>query len=307
MIELSAAYYYRKITSMRLNIKIHNYLLLFALIGAAIPTGLVQAEDLPDSAYVSGFYGRAQSYNLSCEARSAADLAGFWDVSVSEDEILDLLGSSDNPNKGFVGYKNDYWGSIPPSSYGVHADPIADALQDLGLKAHSEFGISMDDLEQQIADGQPVIVWVIGAMWNGTPLRIEFKDKEQGMVAAYEHTVVLTGYSEDIVQVFDPYYGSYQTYYRSAFENSWAVLGNMAVTVTGLKSEDEAAVETDDQSDGPESLVQDANNENMYVVQPGDYLIELGKRFGVDWRWLVEINQLPYPWTLFPGQVIRIK
>ena len=172
--------------------------------------------------------------------RSAADVAGFWGITISEDAFFDLLPVSDNPNKGFVGYRNDYWGNIPPASYGVHAEPIAKVLRDLGLKAHAEEGIQVDDVKSEIAAGHPVIVWIIGQMWQGYASRIEFKDGEQGLVAAHEHTMVVTGYGEGTIQLFNPYTGSYESYSQDAFETSWEVLGNMAVTVTGTKDGKEA-------------------------------------------------------------------
>ncbi len=282
-------------------------IVVIALLSAFIPSGIVFAEELPESAYISNFTGRAQSYNLSCEVRSAADVAGFWGVGVSEEAFFDLLPESDNPNKGFVGYRNDYWGNIPPASYGVHAEPVAKVLRELGLKAHAEVDISLDDIRSEIAAGRPVIVWVIGEMWSGYANRIEFKDGEQGLVAAHEHTMVVTGYSEESIQVFNPYYGAYASYSLDAFKASWAVLENMAVTVTGTKDGDEEPSTAAESATPPPTPADWPSDAVIYTVQPGDYLIELGKRNGVDWRWLVEINQIPYPWTLFPGQQIRVK
>ncbi len=289
-------------------------LLLFSLIFSLIPRQFVNAdEELPESAYISGYYGYRQYYNLSCEARAAADVASFWGVTITEDEILDAMPSSDNPNKGFVGKRNDYWGNIPPLSYGVHAGPVAAVLQDAGLDAVARTDMTYDEVRAQIADGNPVIVWVIGKMWTGTTQRIEFSDKEQGIVAANEHTMVILGYDKTTVQVFDPSSGAYTNYWTDGFLASWAVLGNMAITVTGMKSEDASAVSTATLTDEPEPEGTPAPEgtpvpeENIYIVQTGDYLIELGKRFNVDWRYLVEINKLPYPWTLFPGDKIRIK
>jgi uncharacterized protein YvpB len=277
-------------------------LLIFSILA---PSSQVLAEDIPDSAYIDNFYGSAQYYNLSCEVRSAADVAGFWGITISEDAFFDLLPVSDNPNKGFVGYRNDYWGNIPPASYGVHAEPIAKVLRDLGLKAHAEEGIEVDDVKSEIAAGHPVIVWIIGQMWQGYASRIEFKDGEQGLVAAHEHTMVVTGYGEGTIQLFNPYTGSYESYSQDAFETSWEVLGNMAVTVTGTKDGKEA--ETTPEATATATPANWPSDAVIYTVQQGDYLIELGKRYGVDWRWLVEINQIPYPWTLFPGQQIRVK
>jgi len=43
-----------------------------------------------------------------------------------------------------------------------------------------------------------------------------------------------------------------------------------------------------------------------YVVQSGDYLTALAQRLGVDWRTLVEINNIPSPYTIYPGEVLKL-
>ena len=139
-------------------------------------------------------------------------------------------------------------------------------------------------------------------MWNGTADRIELKDQEQVEVAAYEHTMILTGYSPDVVQVFDPYYGVYEIFPLAAFERSWSVLGRMAITVNGYKD----SSETDDQNSEEAQPQATPVTPDTYTVQKGDYLIALANEFGVDWRWLVEINHIPYPWTIYPGQQLRM-
>jgi uncharacterized protein YvpB len=280
---------------------------LLFVIGFILPMQPVTADSIPDSAFISGFVGHAQGHSLSCEARSAADLADFWGVSISENDFLSQLPFSKNPDKGFVGRYDDYWGNIPPRSYGVHAAPIAAELKDLGLQAKALDDASMDDLRDQLAAGHPVIVWVIGQMWNGTADTIQLADSDIIRVAAFEHTMVLTGYTPDQVQVFDPYTGSYEVFGLDYFLASWSVLGNMAVTVDGMdtadaQSADQTAANTPDQTD---TTGQD--HPATYTVQKDEYLIELGERFGIDWRWLVQINNIPYPWTIYPGQVLQLK
>ena len=137
----------------------------------------VQAKDIPRQAYISGVIGHAQQYTLSCEARSAADWAAFWGVNIAETEFLERLPRSDNPNEGFVGYPNDAWGNIPPASYGVHADPIAAILRSYGLDAHAGHDLSWDEVREQVADGHPVIVWVIGQIWAGTASQYETQER----------------------------------------------------------------------------------------------------------------------------------
>jgi lipoprotein NlpD len=49
------------------------------------------------------------------------------------------------------------------------------------------------------------------------------------------------------------------------------------------------------------------NEPSTYMVQRGDYLIDLARKFGVDWQGLVELNSIPYPYTIYPGQVLRLR
>jgi uncharacterized protein YvpB len=249
-----------------------------------------QGNSLPDSSYVSGVNGHAQGYSLSCESRSAADLAAFWGVSFSESEFLQALPRADNPENGFVGNPNDAWGRIPPSGYGVHAGPVADTLREFGLEADAHNNLTWDDLRGEIEAGHPVIVWVIGQMWGGKAIEYEAPDGSSSVVAAFEHTMILVGYSPESVQVVDAYTGQYQTYPLNTFLKSWAVLGNMAVFSTrDTPSNNTPATE--------------AHGET-HTVQQGEYLVALADRFGTTWQELVELNSIAYPYTIFPGQVL---
>jgi LysM repeat protein len=264
-------------------------MLLTSLLAADFSTA--RGDSLPDSAYVSGFIGHPQSYAISCESRSAVDLAAFWGVSIGETEFLHTMPSSDDPEVGFVGNPNDPWGRIPPLGYGVHAGPVAKTLRDFGLKAEAYKDLSWDNLREEIRAGRPVIVWVIGGMWAGTPVDYKAEDGSTTRVAAFEHTMILTGYSSSSVQVVDAYTGQYQYYLESAFLKSWAVLGNMAVFSEGVDHQ---------QSNLPQV------HGDTYTVQRGDYVIALARQFGIDWRELVDLNSLPYPYTIYPGQVLQL-
>ena len=110
-----------------------RFLLIVALVTLLIlmDVSTAQGNSLPDSAYISGLTGHAQGYSLSCESRSAADVAAFWGVNIGETEFLQALPHADNPEKGFVGNPNEAWGYLPPHGYGVHATPVAETLQEL--------------------------------------------------------------------------------------------------------------------------------------------------------------------------------
>jgi len=192
-----------------------------------LPTSL-PVDGIPSSADISGVIGYAQNHNLSCESRSAVDWARFYGVSISEADFLAQLPKSDNPEIGFVGSVDGVFGQIPPNSYGVHASPVASVLRGYGLDATARKGYSFDDLKRQIADGDPVIVWVIGNVWTGYPVSYTTSDGDTVTVAHNEHTAIVVGYDEYGVTLVDNQYVYWRS--NSAFLDSWSVLGNMAIT-----------------------------------------------------------------------------
>jgi uncharacterized protein YvpB len=276
----------------------HHWHHVILWISLALTLGLVQAaraDSPPDSASVSGVVGHPQSHSLSCEARSAVDWMAFWGIGASEDDFLSQLPRSDNPDLGFVGQVDDVWGSLPPRSYGVHAEPVAALLREYGLEAEARQGLSWDDLRGEIAAGRPVIVWVIGQMWPGTPRSYTDEEGHNTIVASFEHTMLLTGYDESYVYVVDAFSGLSLVYGLQAFLDSWSVLGNMAIT--GQTSGSEAV-------EAPQNETTYAGV--TYTVQRGDYLTALAERFGTTWQELAAANNIRYPYIIYPGQVLSV-
>ena len=142
-------------------------------------------------------------------------------------DFQNSLPYTDNPNTGFVGSPSGLTGQIPPASYGVHAAPVAALLRSYGLNATSLTGMSWDDLRREISARKPVIAWVIGHNWTGSAYSYTASDGETLLVAPYEHTVIVLGYTQYTVSVLD---GS--TIYTPDLEQflaSWSVLNYMAV------------------------------------------------------------------------------
>ena len=181
-----------------------------------------------DSVVLDNISGAGQSHSLSCESRSAVDWAGYFGVSLSEDTFLNHLPSSDDPDSGFVGDPDDAAGYIPPNSYGVHANPVANLLNAYGLNARAVHGYSFDSIRDQIDEGNPVIVWVYGHVWaGGSPVSYTASNGNTSWVIPYEHTVIVYGYDDSSVWILDG--GSKYTRSISIFKSSWSNLGNMAV------------------------------------------------------------------------------
>jgi len=291
--------------------------------------------------YVTGLVGHGQSYGLSCESRSAADVAAFWKIPLSEADILNALPRSDDPEIGFVGDVNGSWGYIPPQSYGVHAQPIARVLQQHGLDASARLEMPFEELQAEIDAGRPVIVWVIGAVWNGTPQTYTTDAGKQVVVAAFEHTMILIGYDENSVSLVNAGDGKTGVYPLAGFLTSWKVLNNMAVVVKGKFGEATPSPTFLSTSPAPQSTqtvnapeltsfppatppfpvtppqeaprlpegatqLPDPSQEVSYTVQPGDTLTTVADHFEISWQALAEYNRLPAPYVLYSGQILRI-
>jgi len=255
------------------------------------PVHPATAQSIPERAYVAGVIGHGQTYNLSCEARGASDLAAFWGVQVSESTLQFSLPRSDNPEEGFVGDVNGTWGHIPPESYGVHAQPIAQLLRLYGLNATPRKGMAWDELRGEIAAGRPVLVWAIGRMWNGTPQIYTTTDGQKIVVAAYEHVMLMVGYDSSSVIAINTGNGSTETFPLTSFLTSWRILENMAVVVNSAP---------------PQPPPPPDNSSDTYIVRPGDYLSKLANQWGVNWREIADLNGISYPYVIYPGQVLKI-
>jgi uncharacterized protein YvpB/subtilisin-like proprotein convertase family protein len=194
------------------------------------PTPTVIPPAVPPQVVLSGVHGQSQALPLDCESRSAVDWAAYFGHHINEITFFTQLPHSDNPDKGFVGNVYGEWGQIPPKSYGVHAEPVAALLRNYGVPAYAHRPLSWDSLKAEIAAGRPVFVWIVGSVQNGIPVYYTPSDGLDTVVARYEHTVVVTGYSQNRVY----YLNGANIYTKSVeqFLDSWSALGNMAITTS---------------------------------------------------------------------------
>lgn len=182
---------------------------------------------LPAQARIEGISGHRQSMPLSCESRSAVDWAAYFGFTIDEYAFQNGLPLHDNPEKGFVGDVYGSWGQIPPFPYGVHAKPIAQRLREYGLNAKAVREMTWQELQAELAAGRPVIVWVVGHVARGTPVPYTASGGAVTTVAAFEHTVIVIGYTEDKVTLLDG--ARVYSRYQGEFMKSWGVLENQAV------------------------------------------------------------------------------
>jgi uncharacterized protein YvpB len=182
----------------------------------------------PKSHFITHINGHHQYFALGCEAAAAKDWANYFGQDFNEFEFQYKLPVSDNPELGFVGNVNSPWGQVPPYGYGVYASPVADLLNAYAIPAKAYKGLTLEQLKAQIAQDQPVIVWVIGNVVGGVPSTYTDSKGNKVLVAAYEHVVVVTGYSETHIRYMNN--GKFYDTPNEVFLNSWGVLGNLAIT-----------------------------------------------------------------------------
>lgn len=192
-----------------------------------------QAEELPPAAAVEGVVGHPQQRNLSCESRSATDLAAYWGVAFTEDGFFHRLPKSDNPQRGFVGAVDMPAGSMPPDGYGVYAEPVAATLRTFGLDAQAQQALPLDTLKYELAAQRPVLVWATYDMkLPGTETWVS-SDGETSTIVRWQHTFIAIGYNERALTLVDAYDGQAKRFSYEAFVPAWDQLGRMAVTVAG--------------------------------------------------------------------------
>jgi uncharacterized protein YvpB len=232
------------------------------------------ADEPPPAAFVEGVVGHPQEHNLSCESRSATDIAAFWGAGFAEDDFFGRLPKSDNPHRGFLGDVDLPAGSMPPLGYGVYVEPVAATLRSFGLEARAQEGWSLDGLKAELAAGRPVMVWATYDMQLPDVETWVSSDGVTSVVVQWQHTFIAVGYDEGSVYLVDAYDGVTKTFDYETFVPAWDQLGRMAVTLgvpfaqTGRRVWQAAAVAS-------------------LMSLPGGDAASLTRRLVVDGRWSV--------------------
>ncbi len=207
--------------------------LVVALLCLALPAVVGADPDVPGAAYVPGVVGHRQTRPLSCESRSAVDLAAFWGVSVGEGAFFETLPRSDNPHEGFVGDVDDRPGSLPPGGYGVYARPVANTLRRYGLDANTHRWLGLERLRAELAAGRPVVIWATYRMLRPEMASWVAADGSVSIIVQWEHTFIAVGYDAGGVYLIDAYDARTHYYLNDQFVAAWMQLNEMAVTVSG--------------------------------------------------------------------------
>lgn len=197
----------------------------------ALPTSttvpLATEASIPASYYIDGVYGVEQMTTLDCEMRSAVDWARYFGTSIDETEFISKLPHSDDPEAGFVGEIDAEMGQLPPDGYGVYPPPIASILRQYGLNAQPVKNMSYEDLQREVANDRPVIVWIVNLPFEIDQSTYTASNGNTVPVARFEHTWIVTGYNLSTVTVVDSKW-TYNVVLETFLER-WAVLENRAI------------------------------------------------------------------------------
>lgn len=135
-----------------------------------------------------------------------------------------------NPHKGFVG--NIYTYKEP--GYGVYHEPIYTlAQQYLGEQAVDLTGKSIEELYTTLRSGAPVLV-ITNSTFKPLPeSKFQVWQTEQGpiRITYHEHSVVMTGFEDDIVYIHNPLWNNPHTAVsKKEFEMAWEQMGKQAIS-----------------------------------------------------------------------------
>ncbi len=179
-----------------------------------------------------------QKYSLSCELAALRMALEFRGISLSEDEILEKIGTDSTPRSGniwgnpyaaFVGNVN---GKQMVNGYGVYWGPIARVANNY-RKAAEFTGWTISQLTSMIKANNPVIIWVYSS--NGTPTGWDTLEGNKIHAVRGEHAVVAVGFVGQIdnptaIIVNDPLLGQVQ-WPRLFFDTKWNAFGQSGVVV----------------------------------------------------------------------------
>ena len=209
------------------------YIVASLLVPTAFADELLPDGPPPASAAVEGLVGHPQEHNLSCESRSATDLAAFWSKPFAEDDFFRRLPKSDNPHRGFLGDVDLPAGTMPPLGYGVYVEPVAATLRSFGLDARGQREWDVDRLKAELAAGHPVVVWATYDMQLPGVQDWVSADGVTSVVVQWQHTFIAVAYDEGGLYLVDAFDGATKYFFSEAFIPAWEQLGRMAVTVEG--------------------------------------------------------------------------
>ena len=176
-----------------------------------------------------------QTRALNCEFQTASDLAWYYGFPYNWDDLFKIVGhdQNGNPHVGFVGRSfDDAPGQLYPNGYGVYAEPIANALAQIGLSPQVHYQETSDWLKYQLSQGRPVMIWATANMSIQPVETWHTKDGKLVKGVRFEHTYLVVGYDEAGVWLADPWDAQKHYFGWNTFLASWNLFDRMSIIVT---------------------------------------------------------------------------
>ena len=190
-------------------------------------------------AYIEGVkpINQFPDYPVGCESIALQILLNYYGVVVSAVDIVNGLKKGDvphydgetlyggNPEKEFVGDPRDI------HSYGVYEKPIAEVANKFKPGIKNITGTDLNDLLKLIDEGYPVQIWSSIKLLEPF-ISQKWIHKDTGNIINWKaqlHSVVLMGYSDDVVVVADPDVGAIREFDRKKFEEIYNYFGKRAL------------------------------------------------------------------------------
>lgn len=191
-----------------------------------------------------------QSHNYSCYAAASRMALAYKGVNVSENTILSLIGYDNSPFSGTWRDPNSIWGNpyagivgnVDGKSggvnwgYGAYWGPTSNAIKNYRSTAIKS-GWSVQGIAQEIANGNPVIVWWVNGVWPAYEVYWKTPGGQSIRGVNSLHVQAVKGFTGTVENptsfiVNDSGYGyPSKTFDVGTFKAKWSWFGNTAVVV----------------------------------------------------------------------------
>lgn len=183
-----------------------------------------------DGAMLDGVFTYQQQRSLSCEYASLHIATSMLGDPVSEYVFDELVPLNDNPHLGYRGNILGDWGNT--TDYGVYNEPLASALSEVGFRGNAFYG-DINQLRAELDQGHPVVVW-LGFWGDSGSFDAWSPEGQRFQLTPGMHVLVVYGYDEATVYLTDPGTGILREYGWPEFQRMWAVMDEMALSVSRL-------------------------------------------------------------------------
>lgn len=185
-----------------------------------------EVASVSSGSVIDGVFAYQQSRSLSCEYASVYIATSVFGDPIYEEEYIDSMPSSANPHYGFRGSIDGPWGIT--EDYGIYAEALVPLLEARGYRGDVSYDPRAEVLQQQLAAGVPVVVWIAT---RGDTGFYETDGTGSYKLVPFEHVVVAYGYDSGGVYVSDPGQGVLTYYSWEWFLPAWSVMDGMALAV----------------------------------------------------------------------------